>query len=382
MEYWDTKAKVVLGGPSAKAVNSLIRGAETDLDRLFKGLQVLFDKVEPYMLKNVYYRRDPLHRKKTEESESPPTLLSYYDDFIARLEKQVEKKLRADGTLRQWRSNKRKVVRFLKHQYKKTDIDIKDITYRFPELFYDYLTLYLDQPLSEVTAKRQIKKARQIISIAVKRQIISSNPLSGFVCSGGEKEVLPLEYHQVLSIYSKKLTICRMDRIRDSFIVQCFTGFAYQDILNLGPDNIVLVGKNAERWLIKERGKTEVNEMVPILPVVEEIIEKYKNDPLCIRKKRLFPVCGNYHYNVYLKELADICGITRELNTHLARHTFADIILNAGVPIEDLQVMMGHKDIRTTLKYARVRKERISKDMRPVREQLFTVGGKLILEIS
>src|SRR5690606_18640252 len=118
--------------------------------------------------------------------------------------------------------------------------------------------------------------------------------------------------------------------IRDSFIVQCFTGFAYQDILNLGPDNIVLVGKNAERWLIKERGKTEVNEMVPILPVVEEIIEKYKNDPLCARRKRLFPVCGNYHYNVYLKELADICGITRELNTHLARHTFADIILNAG----------------------------------------------------
>lgn len=69
---------------------------------------------------------------------------------------------------------------------------------------------------------------------------------------------------------------------------------------------------------------------------------------------------SNYRYNVYLKELVVICGIRRELNTHLARHTFADIMLNSGVPLEDVGKMLGYPNIRTTQRYARVCKNRIS----------------------
>jgi site-specific recombinase XerD len=61
------------------------------------------------------------------------------------------------------------------------------------------------------------------------------------------------------------------------------------------------------------------------------------------------PINSNYRYNVYLKELADVCGINKELTTHTARHTFATTVtLENDVPIETVGKMLGHKDLRST----------------------------------
>lgn len=83
--------------------------------------------------------------------------------------------------------------------------------------------------------------------------------------------------------------------------------------------------------------------MVPVLPIVNELIKKYRNHPRCIINNRLMPIDSNARYNGYLKEIATICGIKRDLNIHLARHTFADIMLNSGVPLEDVSKMLGIK---------------------------------------
>jgi hypothetical protein len=81
-----------------------------------------------------------------------------------------------------------------------------------------------------------------------------------------------LELFEVEKIWYKELNIDRLIKVRDAFVFQCFTGFAYQDIYNLSPEHIASVGVDNEKWFIKERGKTKVNEMVPILPIVQEII--------------------------------------------------------------------------------------------------------------
>jgi site-specific recombinase XerD len=266
---------------------------------------------------------------------------------------------------------------FIKKHYRTTDLLFTDVDFSFAEKFYDFLTLEVEHPLSDITAKKHVKKVRQILKAGVRTKQIPNNPLDGFNCSGDEKEVHPLEFQQVEMIYSKEISIPRLEEVRDAFIFQCFTGFAYQDIYNLSPDHIVHVGLNGERWLIKERGKTSVIELVPILPVVEELIRKYEDNNYCKINNRLIPVNSNYRYNVYLKELAEICGIKKELNTHLARHTFADIMLNNGIPLEDVSKMLGHKSIRTTQRYAKVRKERISRSMANVRTRLFHEDGSL-----
>jgi len=81
----------------------------------------------------------------------------------------------------------------------------------------------------------------------------------------------------VEKIWRKKIPIRRLAEVRDAFIFQCFTGFTFQDVYALTPENIIVGGIARERWLIKDRGKTGVIEMVPIMPIVEEILLRYEN---------------------------------------------------------------------------------------------------------
>ncbi|MBS1603078.1 MAG: integrase catalytic domain-containing protein [Bacteroidetes bacterium] len=112
----------------------------------------------------------------------------------------------------------------------------------------------------------------------------------------------------------------------------------------------------------------------------EAIIEKYRDDKRCLSSNRFLPVNSNVKYNAYLKELADLCGISKKLTTHIARHTFATTVtLENDVPIETVSKMLGHRSIRTTQIYARITKKKISNDMKALRKKLF-FGGKLKLE--
>ena len=74
--------------------------------------------------------------------------------------------------------------------------------------------------------------------------------------------------------------------------------------------------------------------------------------------------------NAYLKELADICNIDKELTFHIARHTFATTVtLTNGVPIESVSKMLGHKNLKTTQHYAKVLDKKVSEDMRILKDK-------------
>lgn len=379
-DFWDVASKrVTEPGSHSKATNLKIAQTEIDLERHFSILRSQYERVTSLMLKNAYWGNAPANKKTDaiDREQKSLTLLGAFSDFIALFEKQVSKGMRSNETLKHWRTTKSKIAAFLLFQYATPDINVADIKPVFADRLYEYLTLYMESPLSEITAKMHVKKTKQILRGCIKRELIQANPIQDFVCGGGDNEVEPLEMGQVQSIYRKKLTIHRLIEVRDAFIFQCFTGFAYQDVYGLTKDNITIVGNKGERWLIKDRGKTGVSEMVPILPIVEEIIEKYENHPVCRQKGCLLPINSNARYNGYLKELATICGISRELNTHLARHTFADMMLNSGVPLEDVSKMLGHKNIRTTQRYCKVRKPRISLNMIKAKAVLFHKDGSL-----
>jgi len=124
--------------------------------------------------------------------------------------------------------------------------------------------------------------------------------------------------------------------------------------------------------------KTGVEETVPLLPVALEIIKKYNDHPYCLAENKLLPVNSNFRYNAYLKELAVICGISKDLTTHTARHTFATTItLENDVPIETIGKMLGHKDLRSTQKYAKITKQKISNKMKSLENKLFNADGLL-----
>ena len=83
--------------------------------------------------------------------------------------------------------------------------------------------------------------------------------------------------------------------------------------------------------------------------------------------------------NGYLKEIGDLCQITKEITFHMARHTFATLItLSNGVPIESVSKMLGHKNIQTTQHYAKVLDIKVSEDMQNLRAKFTTSKPPLV----
>ena len=149
--------------------------------------------------------------------------------------------------------------------------------------------------------------------------------------------------HELKAIEEKEYKILRLQQVKDVFIFCCYTGLAYVDVAKLSKDNIVL-GIDGNKWIKQNRTKTETRSSIPILPAAEAILDKYTNDPYCVAHSKILPMSSNQKMNAYLKEIADLCGITKNCTMHLARHTFATTVtLTNGVSLESVSRMLGHK---------------------------------------
>ena len=123
------------------------------------------------------------------------------------------------------------------------------------------------------------------------------------------------------------------------------------------------------------RHKTDTPVNVPLLKIPQMLLQKYEGQlpKGQLPKGQLLPVLSNQKLNSYLKEIADLCGINKNITFHLARHTFATTTtLAKGVPIETVSKMLGHTNIETTQIYARITNEKIRKDMEVLAEKLET----------
>lgn len=130
-------------------------------------------------------------------------------------------------------------------------------------------------------------------------------------------------------------------------------------------------GIDGAQWIMSERQKTGNITNVPLLPKALEIIEKYKDHPLCLSRDAVLPVASNQKMNAYLREIADICGFDSELNTHKARRTFGSTVtLNNDIPIHVVKEMLGHQSIRQTESYAITAEQTIGREMKELGNKL------------
>jgi site-specific recombinase XerD len=210
---------------------------------------------------------------------------------------------------------------------------------------------------------RYVKNLKKIIRIALSNGWISKDPFANYKIKIHKTDRGFLTDDELQAIINKNFTINRLEQVKDCFIFSCFTGLAHADLKRLTPQNIV-TGSDHNLWIKINRKKTNSLCSIPILPTISKLIEKYKNNPHCIANNLLLPVLSNQSMNAYLKEIADVCGITKRLSSHLARHTFATTItLNNDVPIETVSKMLGHSSIKITKIYARLLDSKVSKDM-------------------
>ena len=172
-----------------------------------------------------------------------------------------------------------------------------------------------------------------------------------------------LTENEIQILIGKEFTIKRLELVRDIFAFCCLTGLSFVDIKNLTPDNLH-TGIDGNLWIHIRRQKTNTASHIPLTPLALKIIDKYKRHPLVIIKDRVLPVLCNQNMNAYLKEIADLCGITKNLTMHTARHTFATYALTKGVPIETVAKILGHKDLKTTQIYAKIIDTKVANDMK------------------
>lgn len=261
-----------------------------------------------------------------------------------------------------------KLKLYMKKKYRRSEILLQELDHKFIVDFEYYLKV--DQEIGHNTVMKYIRNLKKVMNMAVVNDWITKNPFGSFKCSTKKviREILSERELQVLS--EKEFTIQRLEEVRDIFLFCCYTGYAFVDVEKLTPSDVVL-GIDGGKWIFTNRKKTGTTSNVPLLPPAQEIIEKYSEHPYCVTKRKLLPVKSNQKMNAYLKEVADLCGISKKLTMHIARHTFATTVtLSNGVPIETVSRLLGHTKLATTQIYAQVLEHKVSEDMQQLKEKL------------
>ena len=301
------------------------------------------------------------------------TLLGAIRQEIKEMEKVVNIDY-APVTINRYKNVLKKLENSIPTFYDKEDITFHELTPEFIKAFD--LHLKTEVGLCRNTIVRYMKCFKKITNMALAKGWMKKDAFYGYKMEQDETAPVFLTYDELQTVMNKEFTIPRLALVRDIFIFACFTGLAFVDVSTLKKEDMVQ-DNNGDWWIRKgriklmHRRKASSISNIPLLPVPLAILKKYENNPVCIKKGYCLPVPCNQKMNSYLKEIADFCGIKKNITTHVARHTFGTTITLANnVPLQDVSVMLGHASTRMTQHYARVMNASLKKSMIHVKEQL------------
>jgi len=270
----------------------------------------------------------------------------------------------APATLTRYETTLMHVKNFIQTKYRLEDMQLQSINHEFITNFEHYLKTVRN--CGHNTTVKYIRNLRKIIRMALSNDWIKLDPFRNISYHLKEVNRDYLTDSELKLLINKEFSIERLSRIKDIFLFCCFTGLAFSDVKNLTKENIT-IGINNQKWLRTKRRKTGNPSEIPLLQVPITIIKKYENDPICIMSQKLLPVGSNQRMNSYLKEIADLCNINKNLSTHTARHTFATTVtLTHGVSMEAVSKMLGHSNLSTTKQYARILDTLIIDEMKKI----------------
>ena len=346
--------------PSAGKVKGKSESAlETNMSLDLVRKQV-YDYREEILSGNRDFTVGTLREKWFGECRKNRTLLGVFRSSILDLEKLQAKGLYKKSTVTKYRSTEKHLINFIAWRNGAKDILLQDLQISFAKHFEFYLQS--EKGLSINVSGKMIKNLKKIVSDCVDKDWIDKNPFLRYRVRHIDPKIPHLNSDEIRLIENKTITIERLSIVRDIFLFSCYTGFAYIDVANLTQVHLKK-GPDGKPWLIKSRQKTGIPERVPLIPPACVIIKKYKCHPALKGKDKLLPIPSNQKVNAYLKEIADICGLSINLTFHIARHTFATTVaLDNGVPLDSVSKMLGHRSIKTTQIYAKVTDKKISDD--------------------
>ncbi|MDH5413530.1 MAG: site-specific integrase [Flavobacteriaceae bacterium] len=350
---WDkNKSRVKGNTETAHIINHYLDQVQLKLFKCYQELNAEDKLITAQSIKAHFLGVDKKHF-------SMRNLIDYHNDKMLY-------KLHKD-TMRHYKTSQKYIMLFIKKNYRTSDIYLKDLGYSFVIDFENFLRSYKprdhQRKVGNNTIMKHIQRLRKMVTLAYHMEWIDRDPFAKFkpVLIKTERDFL--SQAELQRIEDLPVSIDRLQVVKDLFVFSCYTGIAYGDIMLLTKDNIVF-GLDGNKWIMTKRQKNGAPVKVPILPKAKRLIEKYKGHARIIENSTLFPKLSNQKLNSYLKEIADLCSITKNLTFHMARHTFATTVtLSNGVPIETVSKLLGHTKITTTQIYAKVIERKVSDDM-------------------
>jgi len=250
----------------------------------------------------------------------------------------------SEGSYKNYRTSLKYYQEFVPQYFKKKDIPLTLVNYKFCEAFFLFLTTKKDCKTNG--ANKQIQRVRKIIHYAMDQGYLAINPMSAYKYQNVPVNRQALSIEELQRIEDLELSRQILMDVRDVFVIQAYTGLSYADVRRLTSNDIQIDGKG-DYWVRMDRKKTLIAFSVPLLApdliILEEHLKLKGGD------EPLLPVVTNQQMNNNLKFIQELAGIAKNLTTHLARHTFATTITLAnGVPIETVSRMLGHTKLSTT----------------------------------
>ncbi|AIM61852.1 site-specific integrase [Cellulophaga lytica] len=355
---WNSEGGKVRG--TTADVRELNRYIDTIKFKIYKIHDMLSENQELVtadIIKNIYLGKGKKYKM----------LLEIFQTHNDKIERLVGKEF-APGTIERYKTAKKHVSDYINLEYKTKDIPVKDVDHKFISGLEYYLKT--ERKCAHNTAVKYVTNFKKIIRIAFANDWIQKDPFLNWKAKLKVVEREFLTEEEIQKIAEKELHTERLDQVKDIFLFSCFTGLAYADVKKLSRNDIV-IGIDGDKWIKIKRSKTDTRSSIPLLPTAIDILNKYDDHPDVSNKGRLLPVLSNQKMNAYIKEIAILCKITKNLTFHLARHTFATTVtLSNGVPIESVSKMLGHKSLRTTQHYAKILDRKVSDDMKILKAKI------------
>jgi site-specific recombinase XerD len=359
-EDWsDQKGMAKTKKEEFKILNNYLEQMRSSFVECYRDMAIKKQVINIDTFKKAYYGED-------DEEVTLNKLVTYHNQDM--------KDSIAWGTLKNYFTTQKYLQKFLKDRLRRSDISLKELNYKFVMDFEYFLKSFkpLDhhKALSNNGVMKHMERFRKIINVALKNEWMEKDPFKAYKMKFTKYERGFLAAKELERIERKEFNFERLQYVKDLFVFSCYTGLAYTDAMQLTPANLIR-GIDGDYWLTTQRQKTGTPVKIPLLQKAKDIIEKYRNNPKSLNDGTLFPNISNQRLNGYLKEMADVCKIDKNLTFHLARHTFATTVtLSNGVPIESVSKMLGHTKITTTQVYAKVIETKLSDDMKLLKQKL------------
>ncbi|RHH08653.1 site-specific integrase [Bacteroides fragilis] len=344
-------------------LNSYIDNLKARLLQIHKELLLEDALITPRALLMKLFAKDEKH-----------TLLAAMEQHIENCKRRVDIDFRL-GSLKRYVNCYDALKIMVDRYYAKEDITFYEITGGFIDEFELYLRI--EKKLSQNTLTKYMTCLKKITNSALRNDWMKRDPFVDKKNLFRKVETTPtfLTLDELKKIEEKEFTIQRLVHVKDFFLFCCYTGLAFIDARTLCSEHLFRDNNN-DLWIRKSRIKiADAKETctcnVPLLPPAQAILEKYNWSPEKENTPCL-PIPSNQKMNAFLKEIATLCGINKNLTVHVARHTFATTITLANhVSLQNVSKMLGHSSTKMTQHYARVLDQNIMEDMLKVSKNLF-----------